>query len=177
MWILQSSKGENDFSENEKFPKPLGVMKGIWISMMGWMCSGGRGPGGGCFLTTRWSGRLVLLGYTFFMYISVATYTANLATFMVCLPATVSVCLSVCLSVSVARARALSSLSLSLSLSLSSLSLSFSLSARDALRSTEFRCLAGVLCFIFIRYSRIGPWVKSKALMTWCREVLKSAST
>jgi hypothetical protein len=38
MWILQSTKGENDFSENEKFPKPLGVMKGIWISMMGWMC-------------------------------------------------------------------------------------------------------------------------------------------
>ena len=46
MWILHSSQGENDFSENEKFPKPMGVMKGIWISMMGWMCSGGRGPGG-----------------------------------------------------------------------------------------------------------------------------------
>ena len=56
-----------------RFPDPRGLLKSLWMSFMGYV------NGGAPHAATSWASRIVLFGYCFFMYISVSSYTANLA--------------------------------------------------------------------------------------------------
>ena len=82
IWILESPNRENDdFVEDHEGPgKPLGLAKAVWLSWMGFL-------GGSALNTiTAWPGRLAFFGFAFFIYMTVATYAANLAAFMVTKP-------------------------------------------------------------------------------------------
>jgi len=78
MWIVSVEENE-DFSFAETFPQPRGLVKGFWVAMMGYLA-------GNQFATDKWSARLIVLGFSFFLAISIASYTANLASFMVLKP-------------------------------------------------------------------------------------------
>mmetsp|Transcript_42883 Transcript_42883/g.107329 ORF Transcript_42883/g.107329 Transcript_42883/m.107329 type:complete len:532 (+) Transcript_42883:524-2119(+) len=75
MWVVNHDPTE-DFPEENLFPHPMGIVKGVWVSAMGYLA-------GNQFVVDRWSTRLIVLGFSFFLYISGASYTANLASFMV----------------------------------------------------------------------------------------------
>jgi hypothetical protein len=75
MWIV-SHEPNDDFDEVETFPQPRGLVKGFWVSAMGYLA-------GNQFVTNVWSKRMIVFGFSFFIYISGASYTANLASFMV----------------------------------------------------------------------------------------------
>mmetsp|Transcript_7423 Transcript_7423/g.17958 ORF Transcript_7423/g.17958 Transcript_7423/m.17958 type:complete len:715 (+) Transcript_7423:3-2147(+) len=63
--------------------KGQGLGKSVWLGLMAYVSGGAAHQG------TTWPGRLIILGFGFFIYISVSSYTANLASFMMTAPAEV----------------------------------------------------------------------------------------
>mmetsp|Transcript_6279 Transcript_6279/g.14664 ORF Transcript_6279/g.14664 Transcript_6279/m.14664 type:complete len:796 (-) Transcript_6279:127-2514(-) len=60
--------------------QPQGLGKSIWLGLMAYVSGGAAHQG------TTWPGRLIILGFGWFIYISVSSYTANLASFMMTPP-------------------------------------------------------------------------------------------
>jgi hypothetical protein len=64
--------------ENPTYAKIGGMLKSIYAGMMDYWLAGPS------FLTvSSWPGRICILGYGFFIFITCASYTANLVNFMV----------------------------------------------------------------------------------------------
>ena len=80
MWILEAgvdTVNENFSHENDQLWNISGFFMSLWLSFMGYV------GGSHAHMATRWPSRLILLGYGFLLYITVSSYTANLASFMV----------------------------------------------------------------------------------------------
>jgi hypothetical protein len=63
--------------EGRQLTKVEGYTKSIWLAMLGYV------SGGVAHTSTGWAGRFIVLGFGWFVYISVSSYTANLASFMI----------------------------------------------------------------------------------------------
>uniref|UniRef100_A0A7S0W1Q3 Ionotropic glutamate receptor C-terminal domain-containing protein n=1 Tax=Hemiselmis tepida TaxID=464990 RepID=A0A7S0W1Q3_9CRYP len=82
IWLVETTTEMNgDFEDQLEPHKRLtwyqGMSKALWMGMMGYV------SGGAANTTTTWPGRFILLGFGWFVYISVSSYTANLASFMI----------------------------------------------------------------------------------------------
>jgi len=82
IWLVETTTEMNSDYEDQLLPhKRLnwyqGMSKSLWMSLMGYV------SGGATSSTTTWPGRFILLGFGWFVYISVSSYTANLASFMI----------------------------------------------------------------------------------------------
>jgi len=79
MWLVEAGGESPDYADEWEagLTKPLGALKGIYLSFMGFIC------GSAVHAATVWAGRLVLLGCAFTTMLYVAAYQANLAAFMV----------------------------------------------------------------------------------------------
>ena len=54
-----------------------GLVKSVWLGTMSYFSAGPSHVG------TTWPAKIIMLGFIFFVYISVSSYTANLASFMI----------------------------------------------------------------------------------------------
>eukprot|EP00960_Hanusia_phi_P062197 765087-Hanusia_phi.AAC.1 len=80
MWILEAgidTVNENFSHEDDQRWSISGFLMSLWLSFMGYV------GGSHAHTATRWPSRMILLGYGFLLYITVSSYTANLASFMV----------------------------------------------------------------------------------------------
>jgi len=82
LWLVETTTEMNsDYEDQLKAHVRLnwyqGMSKSLWMGMMGYV------SGGAVNVTTTWPGRFIVLGFGWFVYISVSSYTANLASFMI----------------------------------------------------------------------------------------------
>eukprot|EP00286_Rhodomonas_abbreviata_P023536 CAMPEP_0181311544 /NCGR_PEP_ID=MMETSP1101-20121128/13196_1 /TAXON_ID=46948 /ORGANISM="Rhodomonas abbreviata, Strain Caron Lab Isolate" /LENGTH=668 /DNA_ID=CAMNT_0023418287 /DNA_START=84 /DNA_END=2090 /DNA_ORIENTATION=- len=82
MWFVEQGTGNEDFEYEDSIQSNglrqlEGSVKSIWLSLLGMVSAAPA------HTPTRWSGRLIVLGYAFMLYITAASYTANLAQDMV----------------------------------------------------------------------------------------------
>jgi len=82
MYIVEAGSGNPDYElEDDIEFAPLryllGFCKGFYLSCMGLLTAGSA------FTVTKWPGRFITLGFSFFVYIAVASYAAKLIDFLV----------------------------------------------------------------------------------------------
>eukprot|EP00286_Rhodomonas_abbreviata_P025844 CAMPEP_0181313226 /NCGR_PEP_ID=MMETSP1101-20121128/14134_1 /TAXON_ID=46948 /ORGANISM="Rhodomonas abbreviata, Strain Caron Lab Isolate" /LENGTH=494 /DNA_ID=CAMNT_0023420163 /DNA_START=273 /DNA_END=1753 /DNA_ORIENTATION=+ len=81
-YVVELGSGSEDYAYEEGLSSPvlrhlLGVTKSIYLAMFGFL------SGGPTHVTTGWPGRLIALGFGVFIYISVASYSASLVSFLI----------------------------------------------------------------------------------------------
>lgn len=82
IWFVEKHTPYNtDYDSEVLLNKPLGVAegiaKGVWLKMATYVF------GDPMVSSTTWPGRLIVLGFGWFVYITSSSYTANLASFMI----------------------------------------------------------------------------------------------
>jgi len=79
MWIVESREKSKMIEPKDYFPRPSGLMKTLYAAVMAYT---GGGDSGSFWHPSAWPGRIVMMGFTFFICITVASYTASLTSFL-----------------------------------------------------------------------------------------------
>lgn len=82
MWFVEQGTGGEDFDyedslSSQTYRQLQGCCKSLYLTLLGMVSAA---P---CHAPVTWPGRLITLGYAFMLYITVASYTANLASTMI----------------------------------------------------------------------------------------------
>jgi len=76
MWFCELSTEDSPF----KGEGIGGLFKSIWVSLMSFVCATAAHE------ASHWPGRIVMIGYAFFIYVTVVLYVANLSAFLIMKP-------------------------------------------------------------------------------------------
>jgi hypothetical protein len=70
IWLVESVAPDSRFARESVLS---GICKSVWVSWMSFVCATSAVE------VTRWPGRLIMVGYAFFIYVVVVLYVANLS--------------------------------------------------------------------------------------------------